>query len=241
MMLFLTACVSPKSGTRGLTAGDATPDEPGLTDAAGDERFSSDAATPSPDAPPSDVAQTVGAGADGGADAGAPDGPPPAGCSPTQHRCAGSCVDSDSVDHCGALCERCPAPAGATPSCNGTTCDFTCGGGQQKCVAARLCVPAGGCCASSDCPPQPGGQTGTCDSGTHLCNYDCPAKTQACTAGGTTACIPAGGCCRDSDCPGACQACSAGHTCVPATGRDDPNGRCAGTCDATGACRSKRG
>ena len=71
-------------------------------------------------------------------------------------------------------------------------------------------------------------------SGTHLCNYDCPAKTQACTAGGATACIAAGGCCRDSDCPGTCQACSTGHTCVAATGRDDPNGRCPGTCDAAG-------
>jgi alpha-tubulin suppressor-like RCC1 family protein len=37
-------------------------------------------------------------------------------------------------------------------------------------------------------------------------------------------------------------ACSAStHTCVAAVSMDDPNGRCAGTCDASGACKSKQG
>src|SRR5262249_30471014 len=31
------------------------------------------------------------------------------------------------------------------------------------------------------------------------------------------------------------------HTCAPAKGIDDPNGRCAGTCDTSGACKGKQG
>ncbi len=48
-------------------------------------------------------------------------------------------------------------------------------------------------------------------------------------------------CCGDSDCPGTCQTCDSSHTCVSVVSRDDPNGRCVGTCDATGACKAKRG
>ncbi len=61
-------------------------------------------------------------------------------------------------------------------------------------------------------------------------------------SGGTTACTASGSCCKDSDCTGLCQTCSpTTHTCGPATNVDDPNGRCAGTCDATGACKSRKG
>jgi alpha-tubulin suppressor-like RCC1 family protein len=45
----------------------------------------------------------------------------------------------------------------------------------------------------------------------------------------------------DADCPGNCQSCNTSHACVAAVSQDDPNGRCAGTCDATGACKSKKG
>jgi hypothetical protein len=48
-------------------------------------------------------------------------------------------------------------------------------------------------------------------------------------------------CCSADDCPGACQSCSASHTCVPLTNQDDPTLRCLGTCDSTGTCKSKRG
>lgn len=50
-----------------------------------------------------------------------------------------------------------------------------------------------------------------------------------------------GACCKDSDCPGPCQTCSASHTCVAVTGKDDPSGHCAGSCDATGACKGAVG
>jgi hypothetical protein len=51
----------------------------------------------------------------------------------------------------------------------------------------------------------------------------------------------AGVCQSSSDCPGTCQMCNASHACVAAVSQDDPNARCAGTCDATGACKSKKG
>jgi len=50
-----------------------------------------------------------------------------------------------------------------------------------------------------------------------------------------------GACCQDSDCA-TCQSCSmSSHTCVSVISNDDPLNRCAGTCDATGACKSKKG
>jgi hypothetical protein len=69
----------------------------------------------------------------------------------------------------------------------------------------------------------------------------CPGTQQACTAGGVTTCIAAGACCTNSDCAGLCKMCNASHACVAATGQDDPNGRCVGTCDGIGTCKSKQG
>ena len=65
---------------------------------------------------------------------------------------------------------------------------------------------------------------------------------KSCTTAGTTICIAMNGCCTSTDCTGTCMSCdSTTHTCVAAKSMDDPNGRCAGTCDATGACKSKQG
>lgn len=69
----------------------------------------------------------------------------------------------------------------------------------------------------------------------------CPGTQQACTTGGVTTCIAAGACCTNSDCTGLCKTCNASHGCVAAISQDDPNGRCAGTCDGTGTCVSKKG
>ncbi len=162
-------------------------------------------------------------------------------CRTDQHKCSGMCVDDNSVDHCGTLCDKCQPPPGATATCDATRCDFTCAANMKRCTASANCVPTAGCCVNTDCAPQAGGQTGTCDSGTHMCSYACPANMQSCTGGGTTACIAAGACCTDTDCPGSCQACSAGHICIAAISKDDPTGRCLGTCDTAGSCKSKRG
>jgi hypothetical protein len=58
-----------------------------------------------------------------------------------------------------------------------------------------------------------------------------------------TTCIdpPPTGCCAASDCVGACMTCGADHLCAPAKDQADPNGRCTGTCDATGTCKQKKG
>lgn len=52
---------------------------------------------------------------------------------------------------------------------------------------------------------------------------------------------PPTGCCTAADCSGSCMTCGANNTCVPLRNQDDPSGRCTGTCDSNGACRSKRG
>lgn len=48
-------------------------------------------------------------------------------------------------------------------------------------------------------------------------------------------------CATDAECAGSCRICSTSRACVAATNRDDPNGRCTGTCDGSGACKSKKG
>jgi alpha-tubulin suppressor-like RCC1 family protein len=83
-----------------------------------------------------------------------------------------------------------------------------------------------------DLPPD-APTTGTDAPGT------CPPGQKIC-AGGTGSCIDAA-CCTAADCPGLCQTCNASHACVAAVTQVDPNGRCLGTCDSTGACKSKQG
>lgn len=55
------------------------------------------------------------------------------------------------------------------------------------------------------------------------------------TTGGQTGCVAA------TDCPGPCATCGADHACTTVKGMDDATGRCTGTCDATGVCKSKQG
>src|SRR5450631_2698620 len=67
-------------------------------------------------------------------------------------------------------------------------------------------------------------------AGTH-----CKGTAATCDTA-TSQCV---GCTKRSDCSGACQTCSAG-VCIAVKSQDDPS-VCAGTCDATGACKSKQG
>lgn len=152
-------------------------------------------------------------------------------CTATQHNCSGTCVDNNSILHCGGLCDACTAPAGGTPTCDGTRCDFTCGT-MRKCPTK--CTT--GCCADADCPPM-AGMAGRCDTSTNTCNYSCATGFKPCGAG---TCIPMANCCTASDCAGTCRTCSAAGACVAVTNADDTDS-CPGTCDATGACKSKRG
>jgi alpha-tubulin suppressor-like RCC1 family protein len=65
----------------------------------------------------------------------------------------------------------------------------------------------------------------------------CAANMKSCNG----ACIAAGACCVDGDCPGSCQQCGSDHACTAAKRTDDPTGRCSGTCDPAGKCKSKQG
>jgi hypothetical protein len=65
----------------------------------------------------------------------------------------------------------------------------------------------------------------------------CPPPNVLCNG----ACIGPSDCCTANDCSGACATCGVDHVCATVKGMDDPTGRCAGTCDATGVCKSKQG
>jgi len=152
-------------------------------------------------------------------------------CPTGTHNCAGECVSDDSIDHCGARCEPCPAPTGGTAVCDAGACGIDCGD-LKKC--GTVCTA--GCCADTDCTPQ-AGKAGKCDTATNTCRYDCAVGSKPC---GARACIPEANCCSPADCKGTCSTCSSSGTCVAVKGADDPDS-CAGTCDASGACKSKLG
>jgi alpha-tubulin suppressor-like RCC1 family protein len=73
---------------------------------------------------------------------------------------------------------------------------------------------AGTCSTDKDCA---GGPAGFCDTSTKRC----------------VACL------KRTDCAGGCQTCSSG-VCTAVKNQDDPTA-CAGTCDSSGACKSKQG
>jgi alpha-tubulin suppressor-like RCC1 family protein len=114
-------------------------------------------------------------------------------CDGGSHICGGACVDNNSVAHCGTVCAACDQPTGATATCNGTSCDFTCNDSTQK-KCGDKCVS--GCCTDQDCPTQ-NGQVGSCDTSSNSCSYNC-AGTNSKACG--TACIDPSACCVDSDC-----------------------------------------
>jgi alpha-tubulin suppressor-like RCC1 family protein len=173
-------------------------------------------------------------GVEGGAEiAGGLDTAVDTGCTSGQHRCSGACVDDTSTDHCGpGSCDECIPPAGGTATCDGATCGFTCGATSKVCKTT--CISSASCCDDSDCAPQ-GGKMGKCDTSTHVCGYTCGTGTTPCNG----VCIPSTGCCVESDCAGTCRAC-VNNACATVTSKDDADS-CLGTCDATGACKSKQG
>jgi alpha-tubulin suppressor-like RCC1 family protein len=137
----------------------------------------------------------------------------------SQECAAGSC--QNGVEKSKAFCDgagSCPAQV-STPcapfQCGPTACDGQCSG-PQSCASGSYC--SGGKCVAK------------------LAAGDMCSSGDACTTG---SCVD-GRCCGSSTC-GSCQECKgAGGTCVSVIGRDDPDS-CTGTCDSTGACKSKQG
>jgi alpha-tubulin suppressor-like RCC1 family protein len=113
-------------------------------------------------------------------------------CDGGGHVCSGSCVDSQSVEHCGSVCVACAQAVGTTATCDGKTCGFTCNDSTQKKCGAG-CVS--GCCTDDDCPLQ-NGQSGKCDTSNNTCSYTCSGASKPCG----TACIDSSACCINSDC-----------------------------------------
>ena len=79
-----------------------------------------------------------------------------------------------------------------------------------------------------DVPITPSDANTSCTSPKIGCNGQCFDPT-------------ANECCLATDCTGTCMTCSTNHVCTTAKSQDDPSLHCAGTCDATGACKTKQG
>jgi hypothetical protein len=122
---------------------------------------------------------------------------------------------------------------GLTADAPGTcSVDKDCPTQSPLCMANRCAK----CASDTDCVGRTGlacAANGTCVACT--ANKYCTGAAATCD---TTAnqCV---GCVKRSDCSGACQTCTSG-VCTAVKNQDDP-GVCAGTCDATGACKSKQG
>lgn len=123
-------------------------------------------------------------------------------------------------------------PVDAPGSC---TTDRDCPSQKPLCLANQCAK----CTADSDCA----GRSGTlaCAAASGLCvactaNRHCTGVANTCDTA-TNQCV---GCVTRDDCAGPCQTCSSGGVCTAVRNQDDP-GRCPGTCDSTGACKSKPG
>lgn len=85
-------------------------------------------------------------------------------CNTNYVDCGGLCKPITNVDSCGPSCTACTAPTNATPTCNGTSCDFTCNSGYLR--SGNSCVACGAegqtCCASNSCNSPFVCTSGTC-------------------------------------------------------------------------------
>jgi len=105
---------------------------------------------------------------------------------------------------------------------------------QSPLCLGQRCVK---CAGDSDCAGQSGtpacaanGLCVACTTNTH-----CKGAAATCNTA-TNQCV---GCLSRSDCAGSCQRCTGG-VCAAVKSQDD-SGFCAGTCDATGTCKAKKG
>jgi hypothetical protein len=191
-------------------------------------------------------------------------------CAATYRNCAGTtlCVPT-AAPACCTSAECTATPTGTVGVCSNNVCTYPCNTPAYK-ACGNACIPAAGCCTSSDCP----GVCSTCsnnvcvavkgaddtDSCAGTCDANGACKTkqgQTCqtTSGGCisgTMCSPDGYCC-DQACNASCLACDIPGklgVCTPvASGAPHGNrtscgsGTCAGSCAgaANGACQYPTG
>jgi len=126
-------------------------------------------------------------------------------------------------------------PIGLTVDAAGTcSTDKDCSPQKPLCLANRCtkCSNDNDCTGRSDTP--------ACAAASGLCvactaNRYCTGAASTCDTT-TNQCV---GCVKRSDCTGTCQACT-DSVCTVVKSQDD-TGFCAGTCDATGKCKAKKG
>lgn len=143
---------------------------------------------------------------------------------------------TDNLQHCGACNRQCTAaPAGGTPVCAGTSCDFVCGGGLTRCGGACVSVAGDvnncGQCGRV-CPGDANGNA-VCTNGT--CGIECRAGWELCNGVCVNTSLDENHCgecnrrcfgssvCRSGDCCVACngQYCCGGSTCNGTSGCTD--------------------
>ncbi|HEY3358259.1 MAG TPA: kelch repeat-containing protein [Polyangia bacterium] len=119
-------------------------------------------------------------------------------CASGKHPCGGNCVADTDPAHCGSSCSPCPAPAGATATCDGRTCGLACPTGSHACGGACVASADVAHCGSSCTPcPVPTGAFATCNgvscgvgcaTGYHPCGGACADNTDVATCGAS--CTP---------------------------------------------------
>ncbi|MBL8938097.1 MAG: VCBS repeat-containing protein [Archangium sp.] len=146
-------------------------------------------------APANAVAQCMSAGA----------GQPPActfQCNPGFVRCGNACV-AESITACGASCQTCTPPVGATnPQCVNGACQYTCAANFHQCGTQCVTNTAVATCGTL-CTPCPAPVNGTatcngtacgiqCNVGYHECNGQCVSNFSTSTCGSRCAPCPDG-------------------------------------------------
>ena len=89
-------------------------------------------------------------------------------------------MSDGSVLSCGASCTACPAPANATATCTGGSCDYTCAAGYAKsgggCIPCTSPSSCGSDCGA--CPVPAGADGATCSGNTAPAATSCGAHCQ---------------------------------------------------------------
>ncbi len=95
-------------------------------------------------------------------------------CQAGSHRCSDKCVDSASVEHCGASCSPCPMVLDGTAVCTSGACEGRCPDGKVFCKSQSAC----------QAPTAPCG--GGCPAGTHECSGSCVSNSDINSCGPTS-------------------------------------------------------